>query len=1327
MVSLSVRNAVFIERERGMTTVLDLFVTLTPPPPGADPGALASIALRCDALGLAHSGDLLTDPLTSQERQDLQWYLEEYWQWPYEGFLSRGKQIETLLPQVGKRLYNSLFGSREADRIAQKWLAQPETVATFQLSLLSELPATLSLPWELLHSEQGYLALRNRRPVSIVRRLPQSEFTSDLATTFTPPLRILLVTARPEGAGFVDPRSIARELLDALQGAIDAGTIALEFLRPATLSALQERLRDTKRPPIHILHFDGHGIFGDGRSAPQADPHLLQDGGQGMLAFETEEGTLDLVRAETLAQTLLDSGVQLAVLTACQSAMGSADDAFSSVAARLIRGGINAVSAMSASVLVVSAARYTKAFYRELATGASVSQAQERARQSLYTNPRRHTLSRTRSEEGVPVELQDWWLPHLYQQVPLLLQPTRKKGTRKKETSQETKPVLSTAMPAVPRYGFRGRSRELFQLERSLGQNKLVVIYGFGGMGKTALAREAADWLSRTGMYQGACFVSFEGGQGSTASLLSQLGFFLGVYDGFYTPNDPKTALSQLQAALKQRRILVIADNLESILPGGEAPLDPEMRIELWNVLLDLQQLGVGVLLTTRTTAFGDGRLAQGTQVTYLELQGLGSADAYQLASSLLTSLGINRRRAPYQQLRELLQMLGYHPLSIQLVLPALRTYGLAQIQQDFVALLPRFTDDAETGCNRSLLASLEYSLRRLSEQQRLLLPRLSVFEGGAMENDLLAITEIPEADWAELRPALEQAALLTAEQIVGVSVPFLHFHPVLIPFLRGQLGTQDEALEARYAQWYYRASNAYDWDDSCYPMQIRAIVQRELSNLRRAFGWLLGNGDLEQAAEMAMYIGRFLDYFGLRGEQQRIHQHIADALVARKQPDAGTLPQAAYLHEIHLGEDERRKGHVQAARARILRLLARIESVPSGNPHGHGSFEHVSTLGQLGQCLRDEGNFSEALQMFRRAIALIEVLVQHDTENQARLRQQAILLTYLGNVLFCQGQYAEARKAYEQALQIATRMGYQSNQAGLQGQLGTIALEQGDYPEARMRQQQALQTFHTLGEPAMEAVAWYQLGRVAEEEENWSEAERCYRESLLLFEQLGDRVGIAQSCNQLGVVARFAQRFAEAKGWFRRAVWLDRQADPTSGHHATSLSNLAACLLQEVQVRTVQDASLQLEEARGYAEQALAILQILRYPELWKTFALLTSIAEMQGRHEAAHAYRRKEKDAYISFAGHRYQIDQQFSELFPVLALAQNKLEIRAQIEESFPQIEARGWHISEAIERIWAGERDWQTLVENLDNREALFVLRVLETLGSGADTTTQAPSP
>jgi hypothetical protein len=49
----------------------------------------------------------------------------------------------------------------------------------------------------------------------------------------------------------------------------------------------------------------------------------------------------------------------------------------------------------------------------------------------------------------------------------------------------------------------------------------------------------------------------------------------------------------------------------------------------------------------------------------------------------------------------------------------------------------------------------------------------------------------------------------------------------------------------------------------------------------------------------------------------------------------------------------------------------------------------------------------------------------------------------------------------------------------------------------------------------------------------------------------------------------------------------------------------------------------------------------------------------------------------------------------------------------------LEKHGWHISDAVRRIWKGERDWQGLAEGLDLQSSLLILRVLETLISPSD--------
>jgi len=284
--------------------------------------------------------------------------------------------------------------------------------------------------------------------------------------------------------------------------------------------------------------------------------------------------------------------------------------------------------------------------------------------------------------------------------------------------------------------------------------------------------------------------------------------------------------------------------------------------------LLELAAMGAGMVLTSRDTTFGDGRLAPGNHTRHLSLQGLQPGDAYALASHVLSDLGIDRVRVPYAGLRDLLAELDYHPLAIQLVLPALRNHSLATIRAEFAALLPTFVDDSATGRSRSLLASLDYSLHRLSIEQLAWLNRFTFFEGGANEHDLLMITEIPEQAWSILRSTLEQSALMTVEWVhEDIRTPFLHFHPTLVPYLRSRSRADDLTLRERYAQKYYSTANNMYTQDNYHPEAIRALAWRELPNLRRALEILLQDGKLDDATDMAKSIAKLLDSFGLSRE----------------------------------------------------------------------------------------------------------------------------------------------------------------------------------------------------------------------------------------------------------------------------------------------------------------------------------------------------------------------------------------------------------------------------------------------------------------------------
>ncbi len=848
------------KKRLSMELPFDLSIELNVPPQGSAPDIIASIAIRCSSPVLGPVYGLLKNPFGPGEREKLRWYIEDYWKKSdEESAAKQGKEVEKLLPEIGKCLYKQIQQTADIHGVLLAW--QMDQARQCQISIVGDIPVALNLPWELLHDEQGFLALRARNSVSIVRRLPRYELPA-FSTPFIPPLRVLLVTARPKDVGFVDPRSIALELLDEVhnlieRGDIGAGDIELEFLRLPTLDALRRRLNS--EPPIHVLHFDGHGTFNEKDK-------------QGTLSFEDEDGLLYAVTSEEIAQVLQGSGVQLMVMTACKSAVGSLESAFSSVATRLIKGGVDAVVAMSASVLVASATRYAEEFYRALFANYSVPIAQGQARQALYSN-RYRSLLRRRQKEGVRIELYDWWVPHYYQQRPLMLQPANRHS--KKQQHPIPLPRLNKEMPPEPRYGFCGRSRELLQLERLLKQGKLVVVHGFCGVGKTAFVREAADWLTQTNMYAQAYFVSCERDANAILSDLASLG-----------------PIQEERWRSEKKSLLVIADSLENILPGGNHALDSEARTRLWNTLLNLADKRAGVVLTTSNLAFGDGRLEQGNKVRHMLLEGLRAEDAYLLASQVLTSLSINPKQMVYPELIELLAYLDHQPLAIQLVLPLLREAPLPKIRNDFVTLLTQCEDNAITEeRQRSLTSSLESGpLRWLSEEEQTLLSRLTPFEGGTSKDSLLDVTGFSEAVWSALQGKLERVQLLVVERVQPESdILFLHFHPVLIPYLRSRLGASDETLREHYSLHYHKlAVDAYRKDKRDL-QHVQALVRRELPNLKHALEVLLDSGKLDRASNMAMSICWFLKKFGRMWEHDLLQQRIAEVATTVQTQTNGT------------------------------------------------------------------------------------------------------------------------------------------------------------------------------------------------------------------------------------------------------------------------------------------------------------------------------------------------------------------------------------------------------------------------------------------------------
>jgi hypothetical protein len=171
--------------------------------------------------------------------------------------------------------------------------------------------------------------------------------------------------------------------------------------------------------------------------------------------------------------------------------------------------------------------------------------------------------------------------------------------------------------------------------------------------------------------------------------LLREPGRYIGLADGYYRPDNGTAAFQRLDDVLGTDSLIILVDNIESILPGGEAPLPEKARSELWDLLLHLANARIGVIITSRACRKDSTQFFQGNHVVHLEVKGLHPEDAYLLAIRLLEQVKIHRANIAYKTLCSLLEKVEYDPLSVQLVLPALRKSSPQRIIDDFSAVLP--------------------------------------------------------------------------------------------------------------------------------------------------------------------------------------------------------------------------------------------------------------------------------------------------------------------------------------------------------------------------------------------------------------------------------------------------------------------------------------------------------------------------------------------------------------------------------------------------------------------------------------------------------------
>ena len=1056
-----------------------------------------------------------THPFDKQALDDLRWYLEEYLRFPYGLAPDNAVKIEQKFQDWGEQLFDLVFRSSEQAR-------QFFQVATYdglnqcELVITSDSPEVLNLPWELLYSPSDRqflapsLAGMSRNLSDYAIRAEMSNFPQDK-------LNILLVIARP--------------LLEALANIRQK--VNLKVLRPPSFEQFEREL-NANRGFYHIVHFDGHGDFDSNSLGFQ---HTLGAAGQGLLVFEKNDGSPDIVTAAQLAQNLADCRVPIFVLNACKSGQ-EGEEKFSSVATRLVSLGAKGVVAMAYSVYAQAAKHFMGRLYGELAAGATLDSAVAAGRKDVLNK-------RLRPSPKGDKSLQDWLVPVLYQQesyTPFIPSTT---DTDVLDIEDFLEPTVSNLVgfPEEGAYGFIGRDYDILRLERAFRQNNIVLLQGMAGVGKTELACGFARWIDQTQGRTGKMFfMSFE--QGATLSnVVNQVG--REVWGEKFSQYPAEQQQQAVLKYLKTQPSLLIWDNFEPVagFPAGNEPLlNASERDSLQRFLKELRGGKSWVLITSRRE---ERWLDCGYRL--VDLRGLREQDVEELAAKILQSAGVDRAELSSEYL-ELLKLLGGHPFSLRVVLPHLKTQQPKQLIEALRQGLDALDGTPDKVREKSLAVSLDYSFAKLSERARRHLPFLALFSERVDADWLHAFSESPDdsygkayravfeenlqkADWLRLLNEAAEAGIL---EHLGSTI--YKIHPALPWYLRQQLSQQHAAQEVSELEKKLLVFYAYFADNYREKLisnaELASFVLRVeepnlLQNLRLAEqqqSWEYAQAILQALGEVYERIGRKPEFKSLRQRAlKQIGIHLAEAKV--KGQDAFDF--WMYLRGVDANE-ALAASDLEGARTIYQEILDELTSLNDSSVND----KIAVTYHQLGMVAQEQRRFDEAEAFFNKALQI--------REDAGDFYKAADEYHQLGMVAQHQRRFDEAEAFFNKALQIFEDAGDFYNAASDYHQLGRVAQEQRRFDEAEAFFNKALQIREDAGDFYKAANAYHQLGRVAQEQRRFDEAEAFFNKAFEIQAQFQDWRKASLTLGRWGNVLETQEKWAEALQIYIHAFVID-------------------------------------------------------------------------------------------------------------------------------------------------------------------------------------------
>ena len=614
-----------------------------------------------------------------------------------------------------------------------------------------------------------------------------------------------------------------------------------------------------------------------------------------------------------------------------------------------------------------------------------------------------------------------------------------------------------TNLPAQPT-PLIGREKELREAIELILRNdlRLLTLTGSGGTGKTRLGIEVAWAL--VDKFPGGVFLVSLAPITDHSLVVSAIMNALGVAE-----QGQKSLAESLKDHLRDKRILVVLDNFEHLMPAVSLVSE---------LLTGCPRLKI--LVTSREPL----RIRGEHEFPVLPLM-LPDMNKIRVIESVLdyaaVVLFVQRTQAVRpdftvgpenaRTIAEICVRLDGLPLALELAAARMRILTAEEMLnhlQNRLGLLTAGPRDLPAR-QRTLRDTIAWSYEPLQADDKKLFRRLSVFANGFSFEAVEAVCNAPR----DLRGGvLEALSRLVERNLIqsyitqcGTRFGMLE---TIREFALEALTTSSELKQTQKTYVEYFLSLAEKVEP-----ELRGAAQaswltrleQEHDNMRKAIRLSIESKDVDRSLRFASALWRF---WYIRGHCTEGRTCITSALA-----NAGSMS--------------------NAFRAKALLGLGTLASVQNDFPAGRAALE-------------------ESLGLFREL---------GDKEGMA------FTLNTLGIITLEEGDYSGSMRFHEESLELMREAGNKWGVGLVLNNLGVVARGLGEYDKATELHKECLMIFKELGDKRHVAAMLYNLGTNSRDKTDYDEARKLLTESLLLSRELEHKVGIAESLLLLGSVAR--------------------------------------------------------------------------------------------------------------------------------------------------------------------------------------------------------------